>query len=149
MSLSLFSRIFLSALGTVGRSVSGVWPGAGGILGGGIVGGFCSRVGRGISPAQALTTARPVKKLRRVPMGPPPPGFPGRGAPCPPQMLYSPPEKTMSSFLSEIPWFSVSNLLHILGIAVVAILVNRILRVITQSLVKPAASQARSAQARE
>jgi len=67
----------------------------------------------------------------------------------PPQMLYSPPEKTMSSFLSEIPWFSVSNLLHILGIAVVAILVNRILRVITQSLVKPAASQARSAQARE
>ena len=55
----------------------------------------------------------------------------------------------MSSFLSEIPWFSVSNLLHILGIAVVAILVNRILRVITQSLVKPAASQVRSAQARE
>jgi moderate conductance mechanosensitive channel len=55
----------------------------------------------------------------------------------------------MSSFLSDIPWLSVSTILHLLGIVVVAILVNRILRVLTQSFVKPAASQARSAQARE
>ena len=64
-------------------------------------------------------------------------------------MLYSPPEKTMSSFLSEIPWLSVSNLLHLLGILAAAIVINRILRVVTNSLVKPAASQARTAQARE
>jgi moderate conductance mechanosensitive channel len=55
----------------------------------------------------------------------------------------------MSSFLSEIPWLSVSNLLHLLGILAAAIVINRILRVVTNSLVKPAASQARTAQARE
>jgi moderate conductance mechanosensitive channel len=55
----------------------------------------------------------------------------------------------MSSFLSEFPWLSASNILRILGIVAAAFLINRILRAITQSFVKPAASQARSAQARE
>ena len=64
-------------------------------------------------------------------------------------MLYSPPDNTMSSLLSEIPTLSVSNLLHILGIVVAALLINRLLRLITQLIVKPAASQTRAAQARE
>ena len=64
-------------------------------------------------------------------------------------MLYSPPDKTMSSFLSELPLLSISNLLHILGIVVVALLANRVLRTATRSLVQPASSQARAAQLRE
>lgn len=64
-------------------------------------------------------------------------------------MLYSPPDKPMSSLLSEIPTLSVSNLLHLAGIIVVALLINRVLRAFTQELVKPAASPTRAAQARE
>ena len=54
----------------------------------------------------------------------------------------------MSSLLSEFPLLSVSNLLHILGIVVVALLINRVLRSATQSLVQPASSPARAAQLR-
>ncbi len=67
----------------------------------------------------------------------------------PPPMLYSPPDNTMSSLLSEIPTLSVSNLLHLLGIVVAAILINRILRMFADQIVKPAAAQTRAAQARE
>jgi moderate conductance mechanosensitive channel len=67
----------------------------------------------------------------------------------PPPMLYSPPEKPMSSLLSEIPSLSVSNLLHILGIIVAAVIINRLLRLLTQLIVKPASVQTRAAQARE
>ncbi len=67
----------------------------------------------------------------------------------PPPMLYSPPDNTMSSLLSDIPTLSVSNLLHLLGIVVAAILINRILRVFANQIVKPAAAQTRAAQARE
>jgi moderate conductance mechanosensitive channel len=66
-----------------------------------------------------------------------------------PPMLYSPPDNTMSSLLSDIPALSVSNLLHLLGIVVAAILINRILRVFANQIVKPAAAQTRAAQARE
>jgi moderate conductance mechanosensitive channel len=55
----------------------------------------------------------------------------------------------MSSFLSEIPALSVSNILHLLAILLIAIFVNRLLRMITQQIVKPAASQTKTAQARE
>ncbi len=55
----------------------------------------------------------------------------------------------MSSLLSEIPTLSVSNLLHLLGIVVAAILLNRILRVFANQIVKPPAAQTRAAQARE
>ncbi|MGB2634188.1 MAG: mechanosensitive ion channel domain-containing protein [Candidatus Acidiferrum sp.] len=55
----------------------------------------------------------------------------------------------MSSLLSDIPTLSVSNLLHLLGIIVAAILINRILRVFANQIVKPAAAQTRAAQARE
>ncbi len=67
----------------------------------------------------------------------------------PPPMLYSPPDNPMSSLLSDIPTLSVSNLLHLLGIIVAAILINRILRVFANQIVKPAAAQTRAAQARE
>jgi len=55
----------------------------------------------------------------------------------------------MSSLLSEIPALSVSNLLRLAGIFVAALLINRLLRLITKLIVKPAASQTRAAQARE
>jgi moderate conductance mechanosensitive channel len=55
----------------------------------------------------------------------------------------------MSSFLSEIPWLSVSNLLRLAGIIVAALLINQLLRRLTQSMVKPAATQTRAAQSRE
>jgi moderate conductance mechanosensitive channel len=67
----------------------------------------------------------------------------------PPPMLYSPPDNTMSSLLSEIPTLSVSNILHVIGILVAAILINRFLRAFANSLIKPAASQTRASQARE
>jgi moderate conductance mechanosensitive channel len=67
----------------------------------------------------------------------------------PSPMLYSPPDNTMSSLLSDIPALSVSNLLHLLGIVVAAILINRILRAFANQIVKPAAAQTRAAQARE
>jgi moderate conductance mechanosensitive channel len=67
----------------------------------------------------------------------------------PPPMLYSPPEYTMSSLLSELPVLSVSNLLHIFVIVVAAIVINHLLRLITKLIVRPAASQTRAAQARE
>jgi len=64
-------------------------------------------------------------------------------------MLYSPPDDTMSSFLSEIPLLSVSNVLHIVAIVIVALLVNRFVRISTMALVQPASSQTRAAQSRE
>jgi moderate conductance mechanosensitive channel len=67
----------------------------------------------------------------------------------PPPMLYSPPDKPMSSLLSEIPALSVSNLLHIVAIIVAAAIINRLLRLLTQLMVKPAAAQTRAAQNRE
>jgi small-conductance mechanosensitive channel len=67
----------------------------------------------------------------------------------PPPMLYSPPDKPMSSLLSEIPTLSVSNLLHIVGIIAVAIIGNRLLRVIAEQIAKPVDPQTRAAQAHE
>ena len=55
----------------------------------------------------------------------------------------------MSSLLSEIPALSLSNVFHLIGIVVAALLINRLLRLITKRIVKPAASQTRAAQARE
>jgi len=64
-------------------------------------------------------------------------------------MLYSPPDNTMSSFLSGIPSLSVSNFLHLVAIIVAALLVNRFLKLIAGLIVKPAGSQNKAAQARE
>jgi moderate conductance mechanosensitive channel len=55
----------------------------------------------------------------------------------------------MSSFLSEIPWLSIPNLLRLAGIIVAALLINRLLRRLTRSIIKPAATQTRAAQSRE
>jgi moderate conductance mechanosensitive channel len=55
----------------------------------------------------------------------------------------------MSSFLSELPALSVANLLHLLSIVVAALLLNRLLRLLSKLIVKPATSQTRVAQARE
>jgi moderate conductance mechanosensitive channel len=71
------------------------------------------------------------------------------GCAIPLPMLYSPADNTMSSLLSEIPALSVANLFRILGIVVAAIVINRLLLLATKLMVKPAASQTRTAQARE
>jgi len=55
----------------------------------------------------------------------------------------------MSSLLAHIPESLVASAFHLLLILVVALAVNRLLRLATNLLVKPAASQARAAQARE
>ena len=66
-----------------------------------------------------------------------------------PPMLYSPPDTTMSSLLSDFPARSVSTLIHLVFIVAAVLVINRLLRLITQLIVKPAASQARAAQNRE
>jgi small-conductance mechanosensitive channel len=55
----------------------------------------------------------------------------------------------MSNFLANFPAFSVANLLHLLIIFLVALLLNRLLRIVTQFIVMPATTQTRAAQARE
>ncbi|HXY01543.1 MAG TPA: mechanosensitive ion channel family protein [Candidatus Limnocylindrales bacterium] len=55
----------------------------------------------------------------------------------------------MSSLLSEIPSLTVANILHLAGIFVAALVINRLLRLVTRVIVKPAATQTRAAQARE
>jgi moderate conductance mechanosensitive channel len=55
----------------------------------------------------------------------------------------------MSSLFTQWLNFTVPNALHLLGILVIAVLVNRFLRRVTDLLVKPAASQSKGAQARE
>jgi len=53
---------------------------------------------------------------------------------------------SVREFLSSI---TLSTALHLLGIILIALLVNRFLKVLTKLIVKPAASQSRAAQARE
>ncbi|HTZ32198.1 MAG TPA: mechanosensitive ion channel family protein [Methylomirabilota bacterium] len=55
----------------------------------------------------------------------------------------------MSSFLSQLSSFSLSNLLHLLGIFVVALFVNHLLKLLTKLIVKPAGTQSKTALARE
>lgn len=55
----------------------------------------------------------------------------------------------MSSFLAVFPSLSASNLVHVVGIIIAALLINRVLRISTQALVQPAGSQSRAAQSRE
>jgi small conductance mechanosensitive channel len=55
----------------------------------------------------------------------------------------------MSSILSHLPDFTAANFLHLVAIFLVALLLNRLLRVITNVLIKPATSEARAAKARE
>jgi small-conductance mechanosensitive channel len=64
-------------------------------------------------------------------------------------MLYSPRDKLMSSLLAYVPNFTVSNLLHLVGILLVALILNHLLRLITNLIIKPGSSQTRAAQARE
>jgi small-conductance mechanosensitive channel len=55
----------------------------------------------------------------------------------------------MSSFLSGFPTLTLTNLLHLFGILVAVLVINHLLKLITQLIVKPASSQSRGAQARE
>jgi moderate conductance mechanosensitive channel len=55
----------------------------------------------------------------------------------------------MSSLLGTPPNISLSNLFHLLVIVAAALVLNYLLNVLTKLLVKPAATQTRSAQARE
>lgn len=55
----------------------------------------------------------------------------------------------MSNFLTNFPSFTMANLLHLSIIFLVALFLNRLLRVVTKIIVKPATTQTRAAQARE
>ena len=55
----------------------------------------------------------------------------------------------MSNFLTNFPTFTMANVLHLLIIFLVALFLNRLLRIVTQFIVKPATTQTRAAQARE
>ncbi|HKM66973.1 MAG TPA: mechanosensitive ion channel domain-containing protein [Candidatus Acidoferrum sp.] len=55
----------------------------------------------------------------------------------------------MSSFLSQFPEFSVATLLRLAAIFIFALLLNHLLRLVTNLLIKPAGSEARAAKARE
>lgn len=55
----------------------------------------------------------------------------------------------MSSLLAHLPDFSVSNLIHLIVIFLVALLLNRLLRLVTNLLIKVAATETRAAKARE
>jgi len=55
----------------------------------------------------------------------------------------------MPNFLSHLPDFTAANFLHLVVIFLVALLVNRLLRMVTSVLIKPAASETRAAKARE
>jgi small conductance mechanosensitive channel len=55
----------------------------------------------------------------------------------------------MSSLLSHLPDFTAANFLHLVAIFIFALLLNRLLRVVTNLLIKPAGSEARAAKARE
>jgi moderate conductance mechanosensitive channel len=55
----------------------------------------------------------------------------------------------MSNYFTNFPVFTLANLFHLLIIFFVALLLNRLLRVITKLIVKPAGTQTRAAQARE
>ena len=55
----------------------------------------------------------------------------------------------MSSLLSHLPEFTAANFLRLVAIFLGALLLNRLLRVITNVLIKPAASESRAAKARE
>jgi small conductance mechanosensitive channel len=64
-------------------------------------------------------------------------------------MLYSPDESPMSSTVPYLNATTLSIVLHLLGIFILALLLNRFLRVLTSLLIKPAAGQSRSEQLRE
>jgi small-conductance mechanosensitive channel len=64
-------------------------------------------------------------------------------------MLYSPDESPMSSTVPYLNATTLSIVLHLFGIFVLALLLNRSLRVLTNLLIRPAAGQSRSEQLRE
>ena len=55
----------------------------------------------------------------------------------------------MSSPFTSWSNFTFANLVHLAGIFLVALLLNRLLRILTKLLVRPATSQSRAAQSRE
>src|SRR5271168_1124704 len=58
--------------------------------------------------------------------------------------------KIMSSFFTAwLPNFSLANVLRLAAILLIALILNRLLGVLTKLLVRPAASQSRAAQGRE
>lgn len=55
----------------------------------------------------------------------------------------------MSNYFAKFPEFTIANLFHLFLIFIVALLLNRLLRVLSKLIIKPAATQTRAAQARE
>src|SRR5215475_12792519 len=64
-------------------------------------------------------------------------------------MLYSPCKLPMSRVLDFLSGITLSTALHLLGIVLLALLVNRFLKILTKLVIKPASNQSRAAQVRE
>src|SRR5262249_9911717 len=64
-------------------------------------------------------------------------------------MLYSPCKSAMPKVPDFLSGITISTALHLLEIILLALLVNRFLKVLTKLIVKPSGGQSRHAQARE
>jgi small-conductance mechanosensitive channel len=64
-------------------------------------------------------------------------------------MLYSPVDSPMSSPVPFLNEYTLSVVLHLAGIFVIALLVNRLVRLMTNLMIKPASAQSRAEQLRE
>src|SRR5262245_33160852 len=113
--------------------------------------GFCCCSGtRAAMPPATAADNNPPKKLRLFFTEPFPQTVRRADSRSPCHQCYTRPSTIpMSSLLSHLPDFTVAHFLRLVGIFVVALVLNRLLRVITNVLIKPAASEARAAKARE
>src|SRR5258708_32547192 len=64
-------------------------------------------------------------------------------------MLYSPSHQNMPSSFNRLLDLALPNALHLLGILVIALVLNRLLRAVTNLVIKQASGQGRPAQLRE
>ena len=64
-------------------------------------------------------------------------------------MLYSHSRKNDDQSLHSLARIHVSTILDLVAIFIIALLINRFLRVMTNLMIKPAATQSRAAQVRE
>src|ERR1700739_4907810 len=88
----------------------------------------------------ACSSPQPLLRTRKVPRD---------AAPRRHQCYTRPSTKSMSSLLSYFPDTGVASFFRLLAILIVVLVVNRLLRLITHLLIKPASSEARAAKARE
>src|SRR5579871_2214288 len=75
--------------------------------------------------------------------------MPNRASAFDSSMLYSPCKLPMSRVVDFLSGITLSTALHLLGIILLALLVNRFLKILTKLIIKEASNQSRAAQVRE